>query len=593
MSKLQLIPLEERIVLDAAIAAAVAHPPANAPVIYVDANATGTVHDGTSWKTAYTSLQDGLAKAQSTVGGDVIKVADGTYTPGPNRTDTFLIPDQTSIYGGFGGTTILSGDIGVLGVSTDNSLNVVTIHGGTELLSGITVTGAYNNSTLAHGGGLYADGSANLTLDHMEFLHNYANASAGFDAGGGAVYVTGTSNLEVTNSLFDQNTTDRVGGAMFLGGFSNATISYSVFDSNHSALSAGALITSATNVVNIDHTSFTNNVVTSPLVGGHTAGALRNNSLVMNITNSLFSNNSSDTAGGALTSTAFNATTPTELHISNTTFIDNKTTSLTASNSAGGAILVNQVTNVGIPASTFTLDNSLFIHNGISSTLANSIGGAVALATNGNDTITDTLFLNNYSQGFGGAVAVARAATGSILGVPNLVMDNDTFTGNSANQGGAIFDNGAVLGSITNSMFKNNSATLGGGAILIDDLGTVDNLPLLKAQTLNLTNNMYLKNSATQGGAIDLNAPSNLTTVTVDKSNFVLNNASTQGGAIYQRGSSLTVTDSVFPNNSATLGNDVYVALPSTTNSETTPATITDALINANRALFDDEIIVA
>lgn len=54
---LKIMPLEERIVLDAAVAAVVAdavatvssheHHAATA-VIYVDANATGSVHDGTS-----------------------------------------------------------------------------------------------------------------------------------------------------------------------------------------------------------------------------------------------------------------------------------------------------------------------------------------------------------------------------------------------------------------------------------------------------------------------------------------------------------------------------------------------------------------
>jgi hypothetical protein len=80
-----LIPLEERIVLDAAAAA----------VIYVDVNAHGT-NDGTSWHNAYNNLQDALNQAAATTAPEQIWIADGTYKPGASRTDTFVIPDKTT-----------------------------------------------------------------------------------------------------------------------------------------------------------------------------------------------------------------------------------------------------------------------------------------------------------------------------------------------------------------------------------------------------------------------------------------------------------------------------------------------------------------
>lgn len=94
MNHFKLIPLEERIVLDAA---AVAH------VIYVNAKAAPG-GDGSSWAHAFNNLQAGLAAAAASTGSDQIWIAQGTYTPGSSRTDTFTVPDQTSLFGGFKGT---------------------------------------------------------------------------------------------------------------------------------------------------------------------------------------------------------------------------------------------------------------------------------------------------------------------------------------------------------------------------------------------------------------------------------------------------------------------------------------------------------
>src|SRR5690606_38443502 len=104
--------------------------------IYVKWNATGT-NEGSSWTDAYTSLQSALSAASS---GDEIWVATGTYKPTTttNRTISFTLTNDVSVYGGFAGTeaflsqrdwetnvTTLSGDIGAAGNNTDNSYHVV------------------------------------------------------------------------------------------------------------------------------------------------------------------------------------------------------------------------------------------------------------------------------------------------------------------------------------------------------------------------------------------------------------------------------------------------------------------------------------
>ena len=90
------------------------------------------------WATAFTDLQPALAAAGS---GDEIWVAAGTYLPTSttDRTISFAMKNGVAVYGGFDGTetmrsernpavnvTILSGDIGTPGVSSDNSYHVVT-----------------------------------------------------------------------------------------------------------------------------------------------------------------------------------------------------------------------------------------------------------------------------------------------------------------------------------------------------------------------------------------------------------------------------------------------------------------------------------
>ena len=105
-------------------------------VIYVDSSATSG-GDETSWATAYNDLQDAISGANA---ADTIWMAAGTYKPTSttNRDTSFVIPDSVAVYGGFSGSegslderdweineTILSGDIGVVDDSTDNSWHVV------------------------------------------------------------------------------------------------------------------------------------------------------------------------------------------------------------------------------------------------------------------------------------------------------------------------------------------------------------------------------------------------------------------------------------------------------------------------------------
>ena len=101
------------------------------PIHYVKPLATGT-EDCSSWANAC-GLQTAFGAA---VSGDEIWVQAGTYKPtaGTDRAETFALKSGVAIYGGFLGTetgreqrdwaanvTTLSGDIGTVGDSADNS----------------------------------------------------------------------------------------------------------------------------------------------------------------------------------------------------------------------------------------------------------------------------------------------------------------------------------------------------------------------------------------------------------------------------------------------------------------------------------------
>ena len=148
---------------------------------HVDADASGSVHDGRNWSTAMLTLQDALAAAGS---GDQILMAEGTYKPDQgsgatagSREASFLLKPGLTIRGGFAGygqanpderslakhETILSGDLkgddkGSLNLS-DNSYHVVIgpADGLAATLDGLTVARGNADGSYPHhyGGGLY------------------------------------------------------------------------------------------------------------------------------------------------------------------------------------------------------------------------------------------------------------------------------------------------------------------------------------------------------------------------------------------------------------------------------------------------------
>lgn len=125
------------------------------------------------------------------------------------------------------------------------------------------------------------------------------------------------------------------------------------------------------------------------------------------------------------------------------------------------------------------------------------------------DIISGTKFVNNKSTGSGGALFNDKNANiGSIV--------NSEFTGNQAEDGGAIRNDGTI-GKIS-ADFSQNSSTVHGGAIYND-----------KGKITEITGNKFYANSSLDnGGAIY-----NTNIISKISSNFIENSSQKKGGAIY------------------------------------------------------------
>jgi len=216
--------------------------------LYVDLAAPG-VQNGSTWQDAFTSLNDALAVAES---GSRIRIAGGTYKPddgSADRSATFVVNSGVILEGGYAGNasgdpnqrnpslyvTTLSGDIGVGGVSSDNSFHVVTLTAGgpPRELDGLVL--AWGNAN-----GIFPDdvGSAVRCLGPAVVRNCLIRDSRGDN--GGAVFVPLGVSPTFEGCQFNGNSTFGTGGAVTLSGGS-ATVIACTFANNSADFSGGAI----------------------------------------------------------------------------------------------------------------------------------------------------------------------------------------------------------------------------------------------------------------------------------------------------------------------------------------------------------------
>jgi len=203
--------------------------------LYVNHAATG-LNNGQSWTDAFQDLQNAIQTAQM---GNEIWVAEGIYRPTgtQDRNISFEPLSGVGLYGGFAGIenelsqrdwvahpTVLSGDIGVAGDSTDNSYNVVYMFepDSNTMINGFFIRDGVADEQTANpffrtrsGGGIYImgeNGYAYPEIRNCVFLHNTAVNY------GGGVMVYGGNNGSVAprmvNCRFEANFAGGYGGGL-------------------------------------------------------------------------------------------------------------------------------------------------------------------------------------------------------------------------------------------------------------------------------------------------------------------------------------------------------------------------------------------
>lgn len=237
-----------------------------AGIWYVNVNAGGS-NNGKNWINAYTDLQSAISSSTS---GDTIWVAAGTYKPttGTSRTVYFTLKSGVHVFGGFAGnenrleqrdvknnTTILSGDIGNAGSTSDNTYHVVygfsistaaTLDGfritagfagsggdgGGMFMDGCKITVAnchFTSNTAGSGGAIYQEGGK-LLIENCIFNDNVASSDLG-----AAIYARISGSSTIKNCQFINNQVDKSGsgGIVYFSSFNDVYISNSIFSGNN------------------------------------------------------------------------------------------------------------------------------------------------------------------------------------------------------------------------------------------------------------------------------------------------------------------------------------------------------------------------
>ena len=194
-----------------------------------------------------------------------------------------------------------------------------------------------------------------------------------------------------------------------------------------------------------------------------------------------------------------------------------------------------------------TINNSYFADN-VGATL-----GGVIRGTN-NLTVTNSKFINNTNP-------KNSNAEGGAVYAQNIISINNIYDSNYAGtNGGAVYVSGGAKTIFINDTFINNRAAGDGGAVY----AYISSSSFVPVATFE--NVKFINNSGANGGAATVSG------ATFNNVTFKDNTANTMGGAIYlfsvTNGKTsnipdLTISnDSLFENNNAPEGKDIYISTP-------------------------------
>ena len=426
---------------------------------------------------------------------------------------------------------------------------------------------------------------------------------------GGAITTSGSSlpgkkvnELIISDSTFSKNG-GLYGAGIFIQG-SKFSITSCVFDSN-TASGKGNMTPNDNNGAAIEVTNtdkaITGTIYKSTFTNNKAqyGGAIDICAGTIKITNSKFINNSADVEGGAIDINTLNGNPKVtisgskfinnsaprggailnikDLTVKGSTFINNTPNTIFNWAGAGGNLNLNIKTftdlqnAIGLVTGTLTLNQNIAMTAKEAADFTNGITINKDIVIDGKGHTIDAKNLGRiFSIGEGFAVTLTNATLingkavegGAIYNDGSLTLSDVKLSDNAADSyGGAVFNNGHLV--VGNSVFDSNdivnrgsaSVDYGGAAIYNWKEGT------LKVTNSNFTNNIKnYKNGDNLVGAI-----TTIGNATVSGSNFV-NNSGRWGGAISATGaelrknsSTLTVSNTIFKDNSALYAGAVYI----------------------------------
>jgi predicted outer membrane repeat protein len=276
-------------------------------------------------------------------------------------------------------------------------------------------------------------------------------------SGSRGVYATNNSNLLLFNMQFNNITYSGNGTAIASENASSVTVMASQFSNITTGGLGGAIYSKDGNSLVIGYSQFNNIKATN-------GGAVYSDGFTaIHIIQSKFNNLAAVSGGGALS-------------------VNNNvgTLVLNAPDCCGNVVLGDR--------GSLIIEASNFVNN-TKTTGANANGGAI-LAMNVQDLqVLDSIFTGSTAKGSGGAIYSAGNLTDG-----NVLIKGNTFTGNTAVNGGAVYTamTGTGIISLLLNSFVNNTATKGGAYYDQSSAGV----------SLIIKGNDFQNNKASQGKAI-------------------------------------------------------------------------------------------
>ena len=551
----------------------------NATLINGKADKGGAIYNDGSLTLSDVKLSDNAADSY---GGAVFN--NGELVVSDSVFDSNDIVNRGSASVDYGGAAIYNWYDGVLTVSGSNfTNNIKNYKNGDRLVGAIATIG-------------------DATISDSYFVNNAGRWGGAISASGYLLAGDDVNTLTVSGSTFKENG-GLYGAGIFVWG-SDFTVSDCVFDKN-TASGKGNMTPNNNNGAAIEVTD-TNKAIVGTITGSNFTnnkaqygGAIDICEGNIKITDSEFVNNSADVEGGAIDINTVNGNP--EVSISGSKFINN-------SASYGGAIVnvkdltvrntefVNNTPDtifnyvgfggnldlgienftdlqnaIGLVTGTLTLNQNVVMTDDEAANFVNGVVINKNIRIDGKGHTIDAKNLGRiFNIGEGFTVTLTNATLingkadkgGAIYNDGSLTLSDVKLSDNAADSyGGAVFNNGELV--VSDSVFDSNdivnrgsaSVDYGGAAIYNWKEGT------LKVTNSNFTNNIKnYKNGDNLVGAI-----TTIGNATVSGSNFV-NNSGRWGGAISATGaelrknsSTLTVSNTIFKDNSALYAGAVYI----------------------------------